>query len=388
MSSMPKKLNKNLTRRLLRKWLRRLSLRTRVLLLVAFGFVLGVFVEYILLVYIMPLFALRSANLPSVPTMRLSLNDRYVAPHRPSFTFFFATGRSGTQHLSRVFLSPDTPVTYVTHEEEHPTQRTKHVVQYDYRPLAASASEADFNLSALQYVTAMKIPFYNHLLQKHGARRLVYTGHVPLAFGLGPTLVNALPEGSLRIVRVRRDRISTAVSLMALGPELEDPWGATTNTNFTNNATSLTLSPPTVSTRWFPRPTDAFVRLNVSPQAWISLNRFQRWLWYVDDIECRWQALQYALGHRFSWMEESLENLSAMDGGRAWKRLAEFIGVKIDWNQVGMRDNSIQYKQRVKTEASESQLRAWDIEYRKLVGKCTISDSLSYGWQDFVLRKL
>lgn len=292
--------------------------------------------------------------------------------------FVFGTGRSGTQHLSRVLkpkASPAAPA-YITHEEEHLSIRTKLIVQRDYRRLASSVDEAHFNLSSKEYVSRVKIPFYTALLRRHGAKRLVYTGHLPMVFGLGPALVEKLPKGTVRVLRMRRGRIATAVSLMALGPETQDPWGATTERGEDSN---LGLADP-VNRRWFPKPTDAMVRLRVDETTWARLNRFQRWLWYVDDVECRWQALRRGLGAEFSWMEESLENLNVLDGGIGWERVAEFIGAKVNWSQTGERDNSIEHKMRSKINVSETSLRKWDSEYRQAVGRCHISSKHSYGW--------
>lgn len=297
------------------------------------------------------------------------------------FVFVFATGRSGTQHLSRVLKSKSQRLrrTYITHEEEHLSTRTKFIVDRDYRRIAATADERQFNLSAREYIVKTKLPFYNALLMRAGATRLVYTGHVPMAFGMGPALIDALPPKSVRVVRFRRDRITTAVSLMALGPEEEDPWGEPTDN--AQGQESRHLHGMTTNKRWFPKPTDAMVRLHVDLSNWTKLNRFQRWLWYVDDIECRWQALRHGYQGRFSYMEEALESLNVMDGGAGWQRVADFIGVNINWSQIGRRDNSIEYKMRAKINISETILRKWDLEYRRAVGPCRLNNKQSYGWQ-------
>lgn len=257
--------------------------------------------------------------------------------------------------------------------------RTKFIVDRDYRRIAAAVDELHFNISARHYLQKVKLPFYNALLMRAGATRLVYTGHLPLAFGMGPALIDALPPKSVRIVRFRRDRITTAVSLMALGPEGEDPW-----VEPLDNAHEHAIHrPPTVvmNKRWFPKPTDAMVRLRVDHANWAIFNRFQKWLWYVDDMECRWQALRQGYQGRFSYMEEALESVNVMDGGAGWQRVADFMGVTINWSQVGQRDNSIEYKMRTKINVSETILRKWDIEYRRNVGPCLIHNKYSYGWQ-------
>lgn len=391
MCCMPKKLTKTVTKRLVRKWLRRLSVRAQVIILIALGFILGVIAEYALLRCLSSLRPAPAATAApqqpppprSLASVRIATNDRFDDAHGLSYAFFFGSGRSGTQHLSRVLVSRGRPVSFVTHEQEDAAERTKDIVFREYRALAAQHPEARFHAAALAYVRGTKVPRLRRLLRAHGARRLLYTGHVPMAFGLAPALVRALPAGRVRIVRVRRERVATAVSLMALGPEEEDPWGASSR-----NVSGWDVADATLNSRWFPRPTDAFVRLGVSTEAWGRLNRFQRWLWYVDDMECRWQALVHELGSRFSWMEENLESLSILDGGRSWSRIAQFVGAEVDWAKVGVRDNSIEVKQRAKIRVAESQLREWDMQYRKVVGECRISSEMLYGWGEYAIGKL
>lgn len=271
-------------------------------------------------------------------------------------TLVFCTGRSASKHMANLFPSIPGRV-YVTHQEEDAEIATRDFVHRHYRSLASAETEADFNASARAFVADVKLPHIAATLRRSDAARFVYTGHLPLAFGLGPALLDALPVGTLRIVRLRRDRIATATSLMALGPESEDPWG----------------SAETRKRRWFPAPRSAMARLRVEEDALAKLNRFQKWLWYVDDVECRWQALLRDRGEMFEWIEESLEGLEVMDGGRGWARVGAFMGVKVDGARLGMRDNSIRDKGRRKAKVDEGQLQKWDMEYRKLVGVCDLS---------------
>lgn len=288
-----------------------------------------------------------------------------------SFAFVFSTGRSGTQHLSRVLRSNSYPKTYVTHEEEDDMLRTRDIVERDYRRLVATSSESAFVNSMQRYVRHTKLPFYQRLLETHRAHHLVFTGHVPGAFGLVPVLIDILPRGAVRVLRLRRERVSTVLSLMALGPQNEDPWGATQ---------AGELDVPTRWRRWFPTPMDAHTRLDVRPEAWEKFNRFQRWLWYVDDIECRWQALRSSARGKFSFTEESLDNLHVLDGGIAWTRLARFMGVKADIVAASSRHNSIQTKNRTKEDILENILRQWDEDYRELVGPCRLTENLKISW--------
>lgn len=288
-----------------------------------------------------------------------------------SMAFVFSTGRSGTKYMSQLFVSHSPPksVAYVTHQEEHDKLKTKDFVARYYRRLAQCSSEQMFNESAHIFVKETKLPFVRNLLTKHKASRLVYTGHLPLAFGLGPSLIRNMPVGTIRILRLRRDRVTSALSLMSLGPENEDPWS--------DGSRSKNL-------RWFPRPSSAFTRLRVNETVFQSMNRFQRWLWYVDDVECRWQSLLQDTSLQFEWVETSLESLETMDNGRGWSAVAAFLGVKVDFSVVGRRENSIQDKNREKPDVSESLLRAWDAQYRRMVGPCDLSGigSRTYSWKD------
>lgn len=303
------------------------------------------------------------ADIRALSRVSIPVADQYTKAER-SFAFIVSTGRSGSQHSSLLLTDPSRlsdhlPRAYITHEEEHLSSRPRFVVSEEYRVLAALPRER-FNSSAEKYVREVKIPFYEALMERHQAKRLVYTGHLPFAFGLGPALARAL-EGRIRFVRIRRDRVTTALSLMALGPENEDPWGTAKHR------------------RWFPTVTDGMVALRLEPDMWRRLNRFQRYLWYVDDFECRWQGLLSEFGERIAWMEESLESLESFDGGRGWERVAHFLGVAIDHGRLGVRDNSIQKKGRDKLNVAEAQIRDWDTEYRQLIGNCTAGREYSWG---------
>lgn len=380
MSLSRKRSSRAIVRRFLLRAVRNLSLEAQAGILIGFGVVVGIALGYVASWSGQSRTSFLQASPSSEQkTFSIAPADRCGDQKSPCFVFVFGTGRSGTQHLSRVLKPKPSPAAavYITHEEEHLSARTKLIVHRDYRRLASSADEARFNASSKDYVARVKLPFYTKLLRRHGAKRLVYTGHLPMVFGLGPALVKTLPKGSVRVLRLRRDRIATAVSLMALGPESQDPWGATSERDHEGKP----ILADSVNRRWFPRPTDAMVRLQIDKDVWARLNRFQRWLWYVDDVECRWQALRRSLGSEFSWMEESLENLNVLDGGLGWEQVAEFIGVTVDWSRAGIRDNSIEHKMRTKVNASETSLRKWDADYRQVVGRCRISSKYSYGWE-------
>lgn len=293
-----------------------------------------------------------------------------------TLAFAFATGRSGTQHLSRILSSRVSPRALITHEQEHLSLRTRTVVARDYRRLAAHSHRDDFDSVMDKYARNVKLPFFRTMLRRSNAQHLVYTGHVPAAFGLIPALIRMLPAGSVRVLRLRRERLACAASLMALGPEEEDPWGGTT--------AGLTAA-PNDRRRWFPTPNDGVTRLPAP--GWMRMNRFQRWLWYVDDIECRWQALRYGpLAQQIGWMEDSLENLNVLDGGTGWRHVAAFMGVEVNPAKLAVRDNSVQFKNRSKIDVPEATLREWDVQYRGLVGPCPLDDGRTLTWGELLSR--
>lgn len=248
-----------------------------------------------------------------------------------------------------------------------------------YRPLLSAAGgsdrpgaggEAAFNASAAALVRDATLPGLRRFMADARAARVVFTGHVPLVFGLGPALARAVPRGGLRVLRLRRERLAAAESLMALGPEGEDPWEEAAEGGVDRR-------------RWFPGPTAPFVRLKVGEAVWGRLNRFQRWLWYVDDVECRWQAWKGEFGGVVEWREESLEGLAVLDGGEGWRRVADFLGVAVKEGKIGVRENSIKDKGREKVDVGEDQLREWDEEYRSLVGACDLAGdgTRAVSWQ-------
>lgn len=296
------------------------------------------------------------------------------------FAFVFSTGRCGTQHLARVLGSA--PEAVVTHESESPALRPRDVVTRTYRRLAALPTAAAHDAAAARHVRRQLLPALAARLAAAGdaAHTAIYTGHVPLAYGLGPALADALGT-RLRVVRLRRERLATVVSLMALGPPEEDAW--TADVAVPAVAAGVAGGGAGASSRglrWFPVPSAPFVALRVEAPVWSRLNRFQRYLWYVDDIECRWQRLRSRLADDQT-LELQLEALDHLDGGREYGRLARFLGVRVNGTEAGLRHNSIQDKGRDKLTVEEATLRQWDREYRALVDGCDLGGRRMLSWK-------
>lgn len=301
-------------------------------------------------------------------------------PRGAVFAFVFSTGRCGTQHLARVLGSA--PEAVVTHESESPSLRPRDVVTRTYRRLAGLPTVTAHDAAAARHVRRQLLPALAARLTAAGgaAHTAVYTGHVPLAYGLGPALADALGT-RLRVVRLRRERLATAVSLMALGPPEEDAW--TSDVAVPAVAVGVAGGGGGASSRglrWFPVPSAPFVALRVEAPVWARLNRFQRYLWYVDDIECRWQRLRSRLAEAQT-LELQLEALDHLDGGREYGRLARFLGVRVNGTEAGVRHNSMQDKGRDKSNAGEATLRRWDREYRELVDGCDLGGGRMLSWK-------
>jgi len=196
----------------------------------------------------------RAAIEPSRRVIAPSLKAEFQGK---KLVFVFSTGRTGTKHFSSVFAGKEA---LVNHQDEADLVSAKEAVNKFYRPFAAKNDTA----LAREFLAEVKLPMIKSRLQAADAKVYFQTGHVPLAFGMAPILLDLLGSKTFAVVRIRRDRIQQALSLMALGPESEDPWS--------EDSESL-------SRRWFPRPSDVHVKLKPDQRVWNSFNRFQRYLW-------------------------------------------------------------------------------------------------------------
>lgn len=140
----------------------------------------------------------------------------------------WSTGRSGTKHISRALVSgaPPLPPALLAHQDEDLGAPTRAVGNAHYGPLEEAPSEEAFNASAAAVVAACTLPQWRIRLAADHAHRLMYTGQLPAGFGLAPPLLDALPRGTLRVLRLLRARIPAAASLVALGRPEGDPWGS------------------------------------------------------------------------------------------------------------------------------------------------------------------
>ena len=63
------------------------------------------------------------------------------------YVLVYSSGRCGTQHLAESFMSsPEGPSTYITHEKQYVSMRTKSIVDQAYRKFVRSPPETQFNV--------------------------------------------------------------------------------------------------------------------------------------------------------------------------------------------------------------------------------------------------
>ena len=101
--------------------------------------------------------------------------------------------------------------------------------------------------------------------------------------GLGDALVRAIAPDRLAFIRIRRNRSNNAKSFLA---NKAIPCGGNYNAETASLGKGMFILCP-----W----DHGSVILGDDPDAltkWEKLNDFQRCLWYVDEVEARWQLLK------------------------------------------------------------------------------------------------
>jgi FkbM family methyltransferase len=272
-----------------------------------------------------------------------------------NFAFVYSTGRCGTLHLAKVFGDDQS---YVCHEEEY---KSTHLVMEEFlRPIAWSNDKE----IAIKYVREKKIPYMLRKLRSVGAVNYLDTGH-QIIFGLVPALLEQL-EGRIKFIRLRRDRLQTALSFIT-APEYNDPWMP----HWEGRETIGKEHP-----RWALRPTDKVVHLRPTDKVWKRLNRFQRYLWYVDEVERQWQV--FLADFSFPYVEVRLDELN----DKEYEKLSEFLGIGYNKDLISIRHHSTEEQpNRHKPSYTEEELEKFSKEYEQLTQE---SHKTSKRWAEFV----
>ena len=178
--------------------------------------------------------------------------------------------------------------------------------------------------------------------------------HVNLGI-LGP-LVDELASGgsSAAVVRVIRNRFDTVRSFMS---ERKAPCAS-------NGTQADGDSGATMNGMWTLCPELHKVLLQPPPGAWARLDDDQRNLWFIDEVEARWQQL--LLAHpaleqlTLSWCEDG-------DFPQVWDATAQFIGGGSDRLRRGNCSSHVHTATSNVTLSTDAQLARKDDEYRRLM---------------------
>jgi hypothetical protein len=180
-----------------------------------------------------------------------------------TFVFFVSTGHCGTtffgqQSTWRHHLGPgknlQTGFT-IAHEDEIGRDTVKTL-----------AKQATFCEDGLEYVVEKKIPKMVSVLKARRQHTYVGTGH-QVILGILPALADTL-QSNAKFVRLRRSRLDTAYSYALKGA---GPCHLRCKLCICNSA--------------------LLARCPVAADFWEKLTVFQQYLWFVDEVECQWQAL-------------------------------------------------------------------------------------------------
>ena len=206
-----------------------------------------------------------------------AMEDRRSAPfctnvvrsnetYKGKFTFVFvvSNGHTGTTFLGQMgvwrtylgkgrFLPPGFSV---AHESE-----------VDKEALVKIPFRGDFCERAARYVAERKVPRIASLLQNRKQHTYVASGH-QIVLGIIPALADVLGKQA-RFVRMRRNRLDVAYSY---AQKLDGPCA--------------------IGCKYCICPMDPLARCPVSAAIWERLSVYQQFLWFVDELECQWQAVR------------------------------------------------------------------------------------------------
>jgi len=205
----------------------------------------------------------RRSPVPRIPALK---------PHF-EFIFVWSTGQGLGTNLSAIFAQEDAFVTY----EREPCGNTRECLMKVYKKIVRPN---DQNL-AQYYVENEKIPFMVQDLITNKKTKYLDGGN-QILMGFFPALIQQLhthtnTEGSrLRVIRLRRDRILCARD-MALQ---QDTAPCDLSAELGNKPLLLSLCPRFGTALLVP-----------SDEGWRKMNHYQKYLWYVDEVELQWQHL-------------------------------------------------------------------------------------------------
>jgi hypothetical protein len=123
------------------------------------------------------------------------------------------------------------------------------------------------------------LPEWRNYLEYEGKKRIVSFGHDVLYYYKG--LLETIDEKDLRFLRIRRPRDEVARSM------IQDDVNGNEHLEGTNTTAWLLHW-------WFlsPMHNGQNIVMKMEPEVWSGLTQFQKGLWFVDEVEARWQQLR------------------------------------------------------------------------------------------------
>jgi len=215
-----------------------------------------------------------------------------------TFVFFFSTGRCGTNYLSKTLRQRREAPAAIKFEYEHGNKAS--VMKKILHP----AMLINDTHAVKNYVVTKKIPAMVMEMDHSGKRIWADTGH-QITLGMMEHLIDALGS-QIRVVRLRRHRLDTAASFSG-DANKKDPCKYAPNENHMHYC-----------------PFNKVARIQLPRAAmWDSLNLFQKYLWWVDEVEARWQ---WILRTRppFPYIEI---DYSTRMGVKELQRISDFTGL-------------------------------------------------------------
>lgn len=203
----------------------------------------------------------------SLPFCRLNATMKaLVKEHKYNgdynFIFVISNGHTGTTHLGqtsnwrRMFgdIKSFSEI-FITHEMEADKQKVKTISWY-----------GDYCATALDYVINEKLPKMTSVLDATKKNIYFQSGH-QVILGLVPALIQILGD-SAKFIRLRRNKLDVAYSYAQKAG-----------------------GPCTARCIFCLCPLDSATKLAVTGDIWEQFSVYQKYLWFVDEVEAQWQSL-------------------------------------------------------------------------------------------------
>lgn len=180
-----------------------------------------------------------------------------------TFVFVVSNGHTGTTFLGQ----PSTWYQEFGNKSKLLNQiKICHEVEPNVSYMKEIPFHHDFCDRALEYVVKEKLPRMKSDL-RHTRKTIFFDSGHQIILGLVPALIQVLGD-KVKFVRLRRNKFDVAHSFWA-----EKGYG-----------------PCSSRCLFCSCPLDPMTRLKVPGSIWSSMSSFQKYLWFVDEVEAQWQS--------------------------------------------------------------------------------------------------